>query len=284
LLNLCYEAGIPNDILRGIHPSPNQYASINADRRLHAINFTGGTQAGTAIASQAGMKPLLMELGGNDPFIVMPDADIESAVDIAIAQRFGTAGQRCTAPKRFFIHQQVKAKFIEQLVEKTKQLSVGDPMDDQTFIGPVIHESAARQIHERIKQACYLNAKLLVGGQREGSIVFPTVMDEVPMQADLIAEETFGPVIAMQSFERLEDVIQKVNRSQYGLQAAVFTQDMQVAQRLYQNLEVGALIVNDGPGFRAEHFPFGGVKASGLGREGVGYAIKAMSYQKLWVI
>lgn len=284
LIKLCYEAGIPKDILLPVYPESNYYARINADSRVQAINFTGGTQVGRQITSEAGMKPLLMELGGNDPFIVMEDADIKYAVSVAISQRFGTAGQRCTAPKRFYIHADIKDEFIDQLVKETQKLVVGDPMSDSTFVGPVIHEKAACQIQQRIQQACKMGAQLLAGGQRENSIVFPTILDSVSDDAEIIVEETFGPVIPIQSFKKLDEVIQKVNRSEYGLQSAVFTKDIGIARRLYDSLEVGALIVNDGPGFRAEHFPFGGVKSSGLGREGVGYSIRAMSQQKLWVI
>ncbi len=284
LLELCYQAGIPKEVLQPIYPSPDQHQKVNQDSRINAINFTGGSFAGKLITQQAGIKPLLMELGGNDPLIVCDDGDLTLAVQVAIQQRFGTAGQRCTAPKRFFVHKEVKTSFIDALVEASKSLIVGDPMNSNTFTGPLIHQQAALLVEARIKEACSLGAKCLLGGQREASIIWPTILDDVPPESSLVHEETFGPVIPIQTFSELNDLPHMINSTDYGLQAGVFTESLSTARWLHDSLDVGALIVNDGPGFRAEHFPFGGVKASGIGREGAGYAIRAMSQAKLLVI
>jgi acyl-CoA reductase-like NAD-dependent aldehyde dehydrogenase len=259
-------------------------AALIAHPQIQAINFTGGTAAARAIARAAGFKKLLLELGGNDPLIIMPDADIDKAVAAAINQRFATAGQRCTAAKRLFVHREVYPRFRDALVARTAQLAVGDPALEATFVGPVINARAADEISERIDDVLTRGAVLAFGHQREGNLLSPTILEQVPDDADLVTEETFGPVIPLRSFDSLEEVIELVNASPYGLQAGVFTQNLEVIRRLFEELEVGLLASNDGPGFRAEHFPFGGVKDSGIGREGVKYAIREMSYQKTLVI
>jgi acyl-CoA reductase-like NAD-dependent aldehyde dehydrogenase len=284
LVELCYAAGMPEETLQLCIPDVPDMAALIAHPQIQAINFTGGTAAARAIARAAGFKKLLLELGGNDPLIIMPDADIDKAVAAAINQRFATAGQRCTAAKRLFVHREVYPRFRDALVARTAQLAVGDPALEATFVGPVINARAADEISERIDDALTRGAVLAFGHQREGNLLSPTILEQVPDDADLVTEETFGPVIPLRSFDSLEEVIELVNASPYGLQAGVFTQNLDTIRHLFEELEVGLLASNDGPGFRAEHFPFGGVKDSGVGREGVKYAIREMSYQKTLVI
>lgn len=284
LVELCYAAGMPRETLQLCIPDIKEMAALVAHSQIRAINFTGGTAAARAIADAAGFKKLLLELGGNDPMIVMPDADIEGAVAAAINQRFATAGQRCTAAKRLFVHRAVYLRFRDALVARTEALVVGDPADENTFVGPVINERAAGEISDRIDDALARGATIACGNRRQDNLLYPTVIEQVPDDAPLVAEETFGPVIPLRVFDSLEEVIALVNDSPYGLQAGVFTQDIGVIRRLFEELEVGLLASNDGPGFRAEHFPFGGVKDSGIGREGLKYAIREMSYQKTLVL
>ncbi|WP_439101392.1 sulfoacetaldehyde dehydrogenase SafD [Congregibacter sp.] len=284
LVELCYEAGMPCETLQLCIPDVPAMAELVAHPQIKAINFTGGTAAAHAIAQAAGFKKLLLELGGNDPLIIMPDADIDGAVASAINQRFATAGQRCTATKRVFVHREVYAGFRDALVEKTRALAVGNPSLEETFVGPVIHAQAADEISGRIEEALSRGAVLACGHKREGNLLWPTVIEQVPDDATLVAEETFGPVLPLRQFDDLDEVIALVNASPYGLQAGVFTQDIRVMRRLFDELDVGLLATNDGPGFRAEHFPFGGVKDSGIGREGVKYAIREMSYQKTLIL
>lgn len=284
LVELCYEAGIPKEVLQLTMPAVEDMEGIVTHPYVDAINFTGGEVAARAIAGAAGYKKLLFELGGNDPLIVMPDADIDAAVAAAINQRFATAGQRCTAAKRLFVHERAYAAFRDALLSATQSLVVGDPASDETFVGPVIDDGAATQIELRISDAVRRGATITHGGVRRGNIIEPTIIEQVPEDCELVAEETFGPVLPLHSFIELDEVIELVNSSPYGLQAGVFTNDLTVARRLFEDLDVGTLAVNDGPGFRAEHFPFGGVKTSGIGREGIRYAIREMSYQKTLVI
>ncbi len=284
LVALAYEAGVPEETLQLCMPEVSDMAAVVAHPHVDAINFTGGEVAARAIADAAGYKKLLLELGGNDPLIVMPDGDINAAVQTAINQRFATAGQRCTAAKRVFVHSDVYEAFSAALVAATAKLKSGDPTLEHTFVGPVINQAAAEEIERRIVDAQAAGAKLVTGGARRGAVIEPTIMESVPADADLIALETFGPVIPLVKFDALQTVIEQVNASPYGLQAGVFTRDLNIARELFEALEVGTLAVNDGPGFRAEHFPFGGVKDSGIGREGARYAIREMSFQKTLVI
>jgi len=280
LTELCHEAGMPQETFQMINPDITVMSELVSHPEINCISFTGGVVAAKSIARNAGFKKLLFELGGNDPLIVMPDGDIELAVKTAINQRFGTAGQRCTASKKLFIHESLYEKFKNHLLEETKKIVVGDPTKTETFVGPVVNSKAADEIMRRLEQAVNAGAKVLTGNKREGNIIHPTVIENVGANCDLIKDETFGPVIPLIPFKTLEDVLEQLKTSAFGLQAGVFTNDLRTIKRLFEELEVGALAVNDGPGFRAEHFPFGGMKDSGLGREGVAYAIREMSAVK----
>lgn len=284
LTGLCHEAGMDKSVLQMLIPDIDATGYAVAHPQIHAVNFTGGTAAANAIAARAGYKKLLFELGGNDPLIVMPDGDLGAAVSTAINQRFATAGQRCTAAKRLFVHRQVYNAFAEKLVAEAKKLKVGDPQEEDTFIGPLIHASAADEVAARVEAAVAGGARVLLGNRREGNILWPTILDNVADNAELVADETFGPVIPLRPFDSTDELVDLINASPFGLQAGVFTRDLVLAKVLFNRLDVGLLAVNDGPGFRAEHFPFGGVKESGVGREGVRYAIREMSYRKTLVI
>lgn len=284
LTELCYEAGMKKSFFQLINPEIHLMSELIMDEKIQCISFTGGVLAAKSISAKAGIKKLLFELGGNDPLIVMPDGDLDLAAKTAILQRFGTAGQRCTACKKLFIHEDVYVEFKKLLVLKAKDLKIGDPLNPDTFIGPVVHKKAADEVMRRLDDAVLKGAKVLLGHKREGNIIHPTILENLATDCDLIREETFGPVLPLMSFSDLDQVISLINQSDFGLQAGIFTNDLNVTKKVYQELQVGALIINDGPGFRVEHFPFGGVKNSGLGREGVRYAIREMSVMKTLVL
>jgi acyl-CoA reductase-like NAD-dependent aldehyde dehydrogenase len=284
LVELCYEAGIPEECLQLCCPDIPVLSELIKSDNIQCISFTGGTQTADAIAKNAGFKKLLFELGGNDPLIVMPDADLDLASTVAINQRFGTAGQRCTASKRVFVHDKVYTKFKTLLLAKSEKIISGDPLKEDTFIGPLVNKSAADKVEKRIHSAVTNGATLLRGGTRVGNIIEPTILENVKLDDELICDETFGPVIPLIKFSDLNTLIEIINSTPFGLQSGVFTNDLTVIKKLYEELDVGALVVNDGPGFRAEHFPFGGVKKSGLGREGVKYAIDEMSTLKTLIM
>lgn len=284
LIKLCHQAGMPENTIQFCFPDIPVLTEVIKGKRIQCISFTGGTKTADSIAANAGRKKLLLELGGNDPMVLMPDGDISMAVETAINQRFGTAGQKCTASKRIFIHADVYDQFKEQLLAKTKELVVGDPSKTETFIGPVVSECAANLIESRINAAITDGATCLIGGKRVGNLIYPTILENVNLNSDLVTNETFGPVIPLIKFEDLDDAIEIINSTPFGLHAGVFTNDIRIIEKLYDELDVGCLAVNDGPGFRAEHFPFGGVKDSGLGREGVRYTIDEMSVLKTLVL
>ncbi len=284
LTKLCRLAGISDEVLQMCVPEVSDMEALVSHPAINCINFTGGNSAADRIAAASGYKKLLLELGGNDPLIVLPDADLDAAVSVAINQRFATAGQRCTACKRLYVHAAVYQAFSDKLVTQSRELVVGDPTDEATFVGPLISTAAADEVESRIAAAVRSGARVLLGNRREGNIIYPCILENVPAGASLTNNETFGPVLPLQRFSQLQEAIEGINRSGYGLQAGVFTRDIATIRTLFEELEVGTLVSNDGPGFRAEHFPFGGVKESGIGREGVKYAIREMSMQKTLVI
>ncbi|MCB9677944.1 MAG: aldehyde dehydrogenase family protein [Alphaproteobacteria bacterium] len=283
LTQIAHEAGFPEETLQCCVPDVPVLTDVIASDRVQVVSFTGGVPTARAIARAAGPKKLLLELGGNDPLIVFEDADLDAAVRTVVAQRFATAGQRCTAAKRVFVHTSVFEAFAARLVAATEALVVGDPADEATFVGPVVSLAAAEAIEARIQDAVAQGARVLAGGRREGTLIRPTVLTHVPDTAELVADETFGPVVPLFGFQDEDELVRRVNQTPFGLQAGVFTQRLDRVRRLFEALDVGALAVNDGPGFRAEHFPFGGVKHSGLGREGVRYCIEELTMHKTLV-
>lgn len=276
LVRLTVEAGFPRDLVQVVHGGAETALAL-ARAPIDLLSFTGGPQAGLALKNATGLVRCLMELGGNDPLIVMPDADLAAAAQTAVAQRFEIAGQSCAAVKKLFVHETVRAPFAEQLLALTRAVPYGDPARNDTAMGPVIDTAAATEVMARIQEAMAGGAKCLAGGSRDGTLVAPTVLADMQPDCRLLQHETFGPVIALRSFSDLDACINEVNTSAYGLQAGVFTNDHAVIRRLSRQLQVGGLMVNEGPDFRAEHVPFGGVRTSGLGREGVRIAMREMS-------
>jgi lactaldehyde dehydrogenase len=271
------EAGIPNGMLNVVSGTASEIGDALVQSDIDMISFTGSVEVGKRIASKAGMKKLSLELGGNGPLIVMDDADIEKAVDAAVDGAFGTAGQRCTAVKRILLHDPIAEEFISQFVKATEKLKVGDPLDESTDIGPLISEEAAVDIERRVKDAVENGARLLLGGRRKDALFWPTILDEVPRDVLMVRKETFGPVAPIIRFNSLKEAIKIANETEYGLQAGIFTNNLTTIKYAMKNIETGTVIINGSPGFRIESLPFGGVKNSGIGREGVKYAIQEMT-------
>lgn len=284
LVELCYEAGMTDEMIQFIMPTNETMAKVVSHDDISLISLTGGIRAAEAISKSAGMKKMLFELGGNDPLILMPDGNLDKAVQTCLNQRFGTAGQRCTASKRIFIHADVYEEFKTKVLAATKELVIGDPSDPKTFVGPVVNKQAADDVMRVLDDAVNAGADVLHGHKREGNLIHPTILENIPTDAEVICEETFGPVLPLIKFTDIDEVISTVNKASYGLQSGVFTRDIELIKKLYNKLEVGALIVDDGPGFRAEHFPFGGVKKSGIGSEGVRYTMREMAHRKTLVL
>lgn len=280
LCRLAQQAGFPDGLLSIVHGYADTALAL-ATGDIDILSFTGGTAAGLALKNASGLVRCLMELGGNDPLIVMPDADLERAADAAIAHRMEIAGQSCAAAKRLYLHRDIHDEMIARLHLRVARIRCGDPADESTAMGPVIDEAAAAEVEARVRGALAQGARCIAGGQRRGTLFEPTLLDDVAETSTLFQSETFGPVIAVRRFASPEHVIDELDASPYGLQAGIFTNDHALIRRLSRALRVGGVMVNEGPDFRAENVPFGGIKASGLGREGVHETLREMSNLKV---
>jgi len=225
-----------------------------------------------------------MELGGNDPMIVLSDVNLDEVIPVAIDGAYGNNGERCTSVKRFIVEDAIADEFIERFVVASKQLCVGDQLDPATDIGPLINERAAAEISKRVQDAVKDGAELRLGGKRRGALLWPVVLDHVDMRNPIVTTETFGPVAPFIRVADFDEAIRVANDSSYGLQAGVFTNDLQKAKRAIREIEAGGVMINRAPGFRAEHLPFGGTKDSGMGREGIKYAVQSMTKLKTAVM
>ena len=283
---LLYEAGLPDEMLEVVHGEPELIGNeLVTHPKVAKVTFTGSAAVGHAIcARMTGLKAKSMELGGNDPLLLLDDADLEKALPIAVEGALGTNGERCTSIKRFIIDESIADEFIKKFVTATKALKVGDQLDPNIDVGPLITQRAAEEIRERVDSAVANGARLLCGNRVERALYWPSVVDHVDREDPLVNLETFGPVAPFIRVRGFDEAIEVANATDYGLQAGVFTRDLERAMLASQRIQAGAVIINNAPGYRAEHLPFGGVKSSGLGREGVKYAVEAMTRLKMTVI
>lgn len=247
------------------------------DERLKLLSFTGSPSVGWALKAKAGKKKVILELGGNAACIVDADADLDDTVDRLIIGAFYQSGQSCIGVQRIMIHEAVYEQLRDKLIDRTQQLVAGDPKDESTFIGPMISEAEAERLEAWISAAIDAGGKLLCGGSRNGSMLEATLLEHVPANQPLCAQEAFGPVAVLSSFGDFEAALAQVNDSAFGLQAGIFTRDIHKAHRAWDVLEVGGVIIGDVPSWRVDHMPYGGVKDSGLGREGIQFAIEDMT-------
>ncbi|MDP9632748.1 UNVERIFIED_ORG: acyl-CoA reductase-like NAD-dependent aldehyde dehydrogenase [Ensifer adhaerens] len=280
LFELTQKANWPRDLLQVIHGGADCALSL-ARAPIDLLSFTGGPHAGLSLKNASGLIRCLMELGGNDPLFVLPDADLDKAVATAVGHRFEIAGQSCAAVKKLYLHKDIEQVFTQRLLAAVDAIKFGDPSSDDTDMGTVIDLPAAQEVAQRLRASVAGGAKLLTGGNHDNTLFSPTVISGVEPNSPVIADETFGPVIAIRSFTDPNAAIAEVNAGGFGLQAGVFTNDHALIKTFSRELVVGGVMVNEGPDFRAEHVPFGGVKRSGLGREGVRIALREMSEQKV---
>src|SRR6266545_537655 len=247
------------------------------DPRVRLISFTGSAKAGWAIRAKAGTKRVALELGGNAAVIVEPDADLAWAAARCAIGGFTYAGQSCISTQRVFVHESVYTPFLDAFIQRVRQLKVGDILDEQTDVGPMISVDAAERVERWIGEAKAAGAEIAVGGKRTGQVLEPTVLLHTRPEMKVNCEEVFAPLVTVTPYAKLDDAIAAANASPYGLQAGVFTTNLKTMFRLHAELDVGAVNGNDIPGFRVDRLPYGGAKGSGLGREGVRYAIEAMT-------
>jgi len=284
LAEVVQQAGWPEGGLN-VLPLANEDAEVLVlDDRLKLITFTGSSAVGWQIKSRAGKKKVVLELGGNAGVIIHSDADLERAAERCAAGGFSYSGQSCISVQRILVEKSVKERFQELLVERVKRLKVGDPLDETVDVGPLIREQDARRAEEWVKEAVAGGAKLLTGGQRAGSLLQPTVLTETRPEMRVNCQEIFAPVVTVEAYESFEQALERVNDSPYGLQAGVFTRDAGRLFRAYERLETGGVIAGDIPTFRVDAMPYGGIKESGLGREGLRYAVEEMTERKLLVM
>ena len=278
---LLYEAGLPREMLQVVTGDPGEIADeLITNEHVDLVTFTGGVAVGKSIAAKAGYRRLVLELGGNDPLIVMEDADLDEAAILAAQGSYKNSGQRCTAVKRILVHESIHRRFVDLLVARTEAWTYGDPMAP-VEMGTVIDESAAKLFESRVNEAIAQGAKLLAGNRREGALYSPTVIDHVLPSMTVVKQETFGPVSPVMTFRNIDEAIAISNGTAYGLSSAVCTNRLDYINRFVADLQVGTVNVREVPGYRLELTPFGGIKDSGLGyKEGVQEAMKSFTNLK----
>lgn len=275
LVETLQEAGLPSDFISVVTGDGEKLGpELASSPYVRVVTFTGGVEAGEKIAKLAGLKKVAMELGSNCPVIVMEDAPLDLTASCILDAGFNCQGQNCIHAQRILIHESFYGELIGRLVENTKKLKVGNPLDESTDVGPMIAESEAVRVEEWVNEAVRKGAELLVGGQRQGAVYTPTILADVPGNATIAKEEIFGPVTTVSKFRTMSDAIRESNSTNYGLHAGIFTKSIDNALKAISELNFGSVLINDTSDFRVDFMPFGGMKHSGLGREGVRFAIE----------
>ena len=276
------DSGLPAHILNVVTGYASEVADVLVtDKRVRMITLTGGPEAGLDIMSKVGLKKIGMELGSNSPVIVMADCDIDWAVESCVSGAFWAVGQNCIGVQRLLIEEPVYAAFVDKFVARTNKMKTGYQLDEATDMGPMITLAEAERVEQWINEAVEKGATVRTGGTRNGTLVDPTVLTDVPSDATIHCEEVFGPVVVLQPIDTLENAIEIANSVDYGLHGAIFTNNVNDAFKAIHGLEVGSVIVNDSTDYRLDQMPFGGVKMSGLGREGIKFSLMEMTEPKV---
>ena len=278
------QAGWPAGALNVLPLSNDDAGILVSDDRLKLLSFTGSTAVGWALKQKAGKKRVVLELGGNAGVVICADANLEYAADRCVIGGYGYAGQSCISVQRILVEESAHDKFLSALVSRVQKLKVGNALDESTDVGPLISEEAARRVMQWIEEALRDGAKIVCGGHRNGSMVTPTVLTNTKPDMRVNCMEIFGPVVTVEKFSDYEESLNTLNRSEFGLQAGVFTRDFKRITRAFETLEVGGLMIGEVPTFRIDHMPYGGAKDSGLGREGLRYAIEEMTEPRLLAV
>jgi glyceraldehyde-3-phosphate dehydrogenase (NADP+) len=278
---LVLAAGWPEGAVAVLPSATEDAAPLVEDERIRALTFTGSPAVGWGLKERAGHKRVTLELGGNAGVIIHHDADITYAAERVTWGGFSYAGQSCISVQRVFVHQDVYQPFLDALLPRVQALKVGDPLDEATDVGPIINASEAERVATWVDEARAEGAEALLGGERQGTLFEPTVLVGVAAAMRISNREVFAPLISITPYTDVSEAIHAVDRSDFGLQAGIFTRDLNVVREAFLEIEVGGLIVNDVPTYRIDHMPYGGVKHSGFGREGLRYAIEEMTEIKL---
>ncbi|RMG60196.1 MAG: aldehyde dehydrogenase family protein [Deltaproteobacteria bacterium] len=284
LVETLLKAGLPPRAINLVAGSGSVVGdAIVTDERVAMITFTGSPTVGWAIKEKCGKKKVTLELGSNSGIVVEDDADLEFAIPRCIVGAFAYSGQVCISLQRIYVNEKIYDRFVKEFVKRTKKLKMGNPLDPDTDVNPMINEAEARRVEEWIKEAVAEGAKVLTGGKRKGNVLYPTVITNVTPDMKVCCLEAFAPIVVIDKYKTFEEGVEKLNDSIYGLQAGVFTKDVNKAMYAFRKLEVGGVMINDIPTFRVDQMPYGGVKNSGMGREGLKYAMEEMTEIRLVV-
>ena len=284
LTEILLEAGLPPEAIQCVTGSGAEIGDvITSDTRVRKITFTGSMEVGDRICRNAGIKKVTMELGSNSPLIIMADADLEKVAAATVASGFANAGQVCISTQRVFADQSIYADFLDALVAPTEAFITGNPLDESIKMGPMIRESDASRVQDWIAEAVGQGARIVAGGDREGTLHAPTVVADATRDMRISKEELFGPAVAVSSFSNIDEAISMANDSRFGLSAGIFTQNVDWAMKFAREVESGSLHINSHPQWRADIMPYGGLKDSGMGKEGPGYAVQEMTELKMVV-
>jgi len=284
LAEIIHESGYPKGAFSVVPCSTTAAEPLITDERIKLLTFTGSPAVGWPFKNKAGRKRITLELGGNAGVIVHSDADLDFAIARIIQFAFGYAGQSCISVQRVFVHSSIFQTFMDKFLPKVRALVVGDPLDERTDVGPMIDEPSAAKVEEWVNEAVAGGARVLIGGTRAGSLMAPTVVIDVKRDMKVCAQEVFAPLVTIVPYDDFKDAVHEVDNSDFGLQCGIFTNDIKKIWYAYEHIEVGGVIVNDVSTYRIDHMPYGGVKQSGFGREGVKYAIEEMTEPKLLVM
>ncbi len=282
LTEILLEAGVPPEAIQCVTGSGGSIGdALVSDPRVRKVTFTGSRDVGEHICRTAGLKKVTMELGSNSPLIVMPDADMQKVVAGTVASGFSNAGQVCISAQRIITSRDVYVDYLDALTESVKDISTGDPLDETVKMGPMVRPEEAVRVHEWVGEAVAGGARAVVGGDYDGAVYAPTVVADVSPEMRISCDELFGPAVAVTPFSDIDDAIAMANDTNYGLSAAIFTQDIDWAMKFAREVDSGNLMINSGPQWRADLMPYGGLKDSGMGKEGPKYAVEEMTELKM---
>lgn len=274
------EAGLPPGALNIVPCSARVAGPLITDDRIKMLSFTGSPEVGWDLKKRCGRKKIVLEMGGNAGVIVHSDTDLDYAVERIVLGGFSYAGQSCISVQRIFVHESILEEFHEKFIKKVETLKTGDPLSEDTDVGPMISEKEAERAQSWVNEAVSEGAKLLTGGSRNKSILTPTVITNASPDMKVNCREIFAPVVTLSGYSDFQKAVRELNNSEFGLQAGIFCKDLDLIYSAYNELDVGGLVIGDVPSFRVDHMPYGGVKSSGLGREGIKYAIEEMTEMK----
>ncbi|MBB5538744.1 aldehyde dehydrogenase family protein [Rhizobium giardinii] len=281
LVDVLNEAGLPPEIITVVHGDREIVTALISARDVRMVSFTGGFATGEAISRKAGLKKLAMELGGNAPVIVMNDCEFDKAVEGCVSGAFWAAGQNCIGAQRVLVQAELYERFRDAFVAVTKKLRAGDPLREDTDVGPMISKEVAERTEAAVNDAITAGAKLLCGHKREGSLYHPTVLEGTPVTCRLWHEEVFAPVVMLAPFETLDEAVELANEPEYSLHAGIFTSNLNFALEAASRIEAGGVMINDSSDYRFDAMPFGGSKYGSMGREGVHFAYEEMTQPKV---